>query len=102
MEQILKVDEWKGGSGRWYVADVHTWTGWDELADLFCVRDLDSFCDYINENYHAHVDRIVHYPNDSYLVIYFWDSDEYNWAHKFKLDVTRIARNKKFMVERSF
>ncbi len=98
MSQILKVDEWQGASKRWYVADVHTWTGWDELADIFCVRDLDSFCDYINENYHAHIDEIVHYPDKPTLVLFYWDSDEYKWAHKFKLDVNRIARQKGFMV----
>lgn len=98
MAQVLKVDEWQSASGRWYVADVHTGTGWDELADIFCVRDLDSFCDYINENYHAHVDNIVHYSDKPTLVIFYWDSDEYKWAHKFKLDVNRIARKKGFIV----
>ena len=102
MSQLLKVDEWQSASKRWYVADVHTWTGWDELADIFCVRDLDSFCDYITGDDIMQtlddVDKIVHYPDKPTLVIFYWDSDEYKWAHKFKLDVNRIARQKGFMV----
>ena len=42
---LLKVDEWKSPSGHYYVADVHTWTGWRECAD---VLGADTLEDYIH------------------------------------------------------
>ena len=33
MTQVLKVEEWKSGSERWYVADTHTFTTWNLDTD---------------------------------------------------------------------
>ena len=100
MSQILKVDEWKGASGNWYVADVHTWTGWDELADVFSARDMDGLIDILTDRYYAIVDRVVHYDDGrSTLIIFHWSSNDYTHAHKFKLDVNRLARQKGLMVD---
>lgn len=92
---ILKLDEWKGASGRWYVADVHTWTGWRECAD---VLDADTFEDYIDiliNKYKAVVNGIIGTKN----ILFSWPKEDYKNAHQFKLDVNRIARKKKYMVE---
>lgn len=99
MSQILKVDEWRSASGRWFVADVHTWTGWDELADILCARDMDTLIDILTDRYHAIIDKIIHYEDKPTLIIFWWPDEDYKYAHKFKLDINRIARQKGFMVD---
>ena len=100
MSQVLRVDEWQGASKRWYVADVHTWTGWDELADVFSARDLDGLIDILTDRYFAIVDRVVHYDDGRpTLILFYWPADDYAHAHKFKLDVNRLARQKGLMVD---
>ena len=100
MGQILRVDEWKSASGNWYVADIHTWTGWDELADVFSARDIDVLIDILTDRYYAIVDRVVHYDDGRpTLIIFHWPSNDYTHAHKFKLDVNRLARQKGLMVD---
>ena len=99
MATILKVDEWKGGSTLWYVADVHTWTGWREIADVFGIDDLENFKNYLVKKYDAIIDG--YYPNRDFLMFH-WTNNNYKKAHQFKLDVNRIARKKNYLVERSF
>jgi len=98
MAQILRVDEWKSASKRWFVADVHTWTGWDELADVFSARDLDVLIDILTDRYFAVIDAIIHYEDKPTLIIFYWPEDDYAHAHKFKLDVNRLARQKGIII----
>lgn len=92
---ILKLDEWKGASGRWYVADVHTWTGWRECADVLDAKTLEDYIDILINKYKATVDGII----GTKSLLFSWPKQDYKNAHQFKLDVNRIARNKKYMVE---
>lgn len=97
MAQVLKVKEWQGYSGNWYVNDVDTWTQWHAIAEMFGV-DKQGYIDMLVEKYHA----LVEIPDKSdgdFLLIY-WTKDNYKYAHKFFLDVNRIARNKKWEVEK--
>ena len=92
MAQLLKVEEWQGGSGNWYVADTHTWTGWRAIAEDLDV-DFDGLIDLLINKYHA----IFFRTTKESLLYYF---PKYKDAHQFKLDVNRIARHKQLMVER--
>lgn len=97
---VLKVDEWQSPSSRWYVADVHTWTGWRECAEVLCGEaNLDDFIAFIQTKYHAIVDF---YREEKDFLYFYWLKDEYKNAHQFKLDINRIARKKNYLVERSF
>ena len=95
MSQLLKVDEWQSPSKCWYVADVHTWTGWNEMADILGMESLDSFIDCLTNTYEATIDK---YVEEKDYLMFHWESNKYAKAHKFKLDVNRIARKKGYMV----
>ena len=92
MAELLKVDEWKGASGHWFVGDVHTWTGWQVMAEILDV-DFDGLLELLQNKYHA---TIV----ESSVPIFFFEN--YKDAHQFKLDVNRIERHKQIMVEKQF
>lgn len=94
MSQILKVKEWQGASGNWYVGDVDTWTGWRAIADMMDI-DMNGYIDMLVEKYHA----LVEIPENDFI-LFFWTKDDYKHAHKFLLDVNRVARNKGWKVER--
>lgn len=103
MSQILKVDEWKGASGYWYVADVHTWTGWRECADVLGAETLEDYIAILENKYKAIVYGTIGVKdNEPANVLFSWSFEDYKNAHQFKLDVNRIARKKNYMVERSF
>ena len=103
MAQVLKVDEWQSPSTRWYVADVHTWTGWRECADILGVETLEDFIELLKTKYKATIYGTIGVKNEEPAnVLFNWAASEYRYAHQFKLDVNRIARKKNYMVERSF
>lgn len=91
---VLKIDEWKSASGNWYVADVKTWTGWRECADVLGADTLEDYIDILTNKYKATVDGVIGTKN----LLFSWPSTDYKNAHQFKLDVNRIARQKKYMV----
>jgi len=95
MATVLKVDEWKAASDRWFVADVHTWTGWREMAEVFGIDDLDNFINYLQKKYNAEIDG--YFKHNDFLMFH-WKRDDYKHAHQFKLDVNRIARKKNYLV----
>ena len=96
MATILKVDEWKSPSGHWYVADVHTWTGWRECAEIFGVKDdIRAFINILENKYSAIVDD-YYMPKD--FLMFHWDLNHYKEVHQFKLDINRIARKKNYLV----
>ena len=101
MAQILKIDEWQGKSGNWYVADVHTWTNWHAIADVFGVNSDEPWelLTYLEGKYDAIVKG---YNEEKDFLFFYWLKDNYKNAHQFKLDVNRIARKKNYMVERKF
>lgn len=103
MAQILKVDEWQSPTTRWHVADVHTWTGWRECADILGVDTLEDYINLLETKYKARVHGTIGVKgNEPANVLFDWGADQYKYAHQFKLDVNRIARKKNYMVERSF
>jgi hypothetical protein len=96
MGTLLKVDEWKSGLQRWYVADVHTWTNWRACAEVLDVElTVEAFTDYLRTKYNAVVD---HYLEEKDFLMFYWTLDNYKNAHQFKLDVNRIARKKDYQV----
>lgn len=100
MRTILKVDEWQSASKRWYVADVHTWTGWRECADVLGAESLEAYIDLLKTKYKATIHGIIGVKdNEPANVMFNWAPTEYANAHQFKLDVNRIARKKGYMVE---
>lgn len=100
---VLKVDEWQSKSGIWYVADVHTWTGWRECAEILNGGDtVENFCDFLKNKYKATIGKVCYYEDKPELILFWWEKDQYKNAHQFKLDVNRIARKKNYLVERSF
>ena len=103
MSQILKVDEWQSASSKWYVADVHTWTGWRECADVLDARTLEDYIELLKTKYKATIYGTIGVEDaEPANVLFSWNADQYKNAHQFKLDVNRIARKKNYMVERSF
>ena len=105
MGTLLKVDEWRSPSGRWYVADVHTWTGWRECADVLGAETLTDYIDILYNKYNATIYGTIGVGEDTISpanVLFSWPAEEYKYAHQFKLDVNRIARKKNYLVERSF
>lgn len=98
--QLLKFDEWQSGSGNWYVADVHTWTGWRAAAKVFNVEEeVNHFIDFLIKKYNP---IIRSYDEEKDFLYFYWPSTDYKNAHQFKLDVNRIARKKNFLVEKKF
>lgn len=100
---VLKVDEWQSPTGCWYVADVHTWTGWRECADILGAETLEDYIDILKTKYKATIHGTIGVAgNEPANVLFNWPQCEYKNAHQFKLDVNRIARKKNYLVERSF
>ena len=95
---VLRVDEWQGASKHWYVADIYTWTGWKELADVLGAGSLDEFKDTLVSKYKADIYADLYRNGEISNVMFSWTKDNYKNAHQFKLDVNRIARNKKYEV----
>ena len=95
MSQLLKVDEWDSVSGRWYVADVKTWTGWRTMARTFGISDVEQFIELLKEKYNAEI--MSYNPNNDLLLFSF---NKYKNAHQLKLDVNRIARKQNIQVEK--
>ena len=102
MAQILKLTEWQDPTKYWHVADVHTWTGWRECADVLGAESFEDYLNILIVRYKANVRKIVEYDDKQTLIIFNWAPENYKNAHQFKLDVNRIARKKNYLVERSF
>ena len=99
MAQILKIDEWQGNSKNWYVADVHTWTGWRECADVLGAESLEDYIYILENKYKATIHGTLGMVNDEPVnIIFSWPPTAYKNAHQFKLDVNRNARKKGYMV----
>ena len=99
MAVILKVDEWQSPTGNWYVADVHTWTGWRECADILGVETLEEYVSMLENKYQAVVVGTIGIKDEEATnVLFYWSSNLYKYAHQFKLDVNRIARKKNYLV----
>ena len=96
---VLKVDEWKDASGKWYVADVHTWTGWRECADILGAETLEDYIAILENKYHAIIHGTIGIRGEEPANVMFnWVNSDYKNAHQFKLDVNRIARKKNYLV----
>ena len=98
MATLLKVDEWQSPTGHWYVADVHTWASWHEIADILDVDTIDEYISILTEQYHANIVNVCEYEDKPELIIFKWEKSNYRFAHQFKLDVNRIARKKNYLI----
>jgi len=99
MATILRVDEWQSASKYWYVADIHTWTGWRECADVLGANTLEDYIQLLETKYHAIVHGTIGVKDEEPAnVLFNWPSTDYKNAHQFKLDVNRIARKKNYLI----
>ena len=99
MAVVLKLDEWKSASGKWYVADVHTWTGWRECADVLGAETLEDYISILKTKYKATIHGTIGVADEEPAnVLFNWPQSEYKNAHQFKLDINRIARKKNYLV----
>ena len=94
MSHVYKAVEWQSSTGKWYVADT------SDLARDSAVWWLPpfifslSFEDYIKmlvEKYHI---TSLSYNND--VLLFSWTN--HADAHRYLLDINRIARNKNFVI----
>jgi hypothetical protein len=99
MAHLLKMSEWKTGT-HWHVADVNDLAndsaGWWHPARMLGVSLEDFVLLLINE-YHATIQGW--YPesnNGKSLLIFTWEN--YSDAHRYLLDMNRIARNKNWTI----
>lgn len=97
MAQVLKVEEWQAGR-RWYIADVFTWTGWREMANVLGAPELPDFIELLKSKYGVEEASYIIYEDGTDL-LQFWSYD-YKKFHKLKLDVNRIARKTNYLVEK--
>lgn len=95
-QTLLKVDEWQSPSEKWYVADIHTWTGWRECADVLGAETLEDYINLLETKYKATVHGTIGVIERN--IMFNWTPDLYEYAHQFKLDVNRIARKKNYLV----
>lgn len=96
---VLKLDEWKGASGHWYVADIHTWTGWRECADVLGAETLEDYIELLKTKYKAEIYGTIGVDGEKPAnVLFSWPHTAYAHAHQFKLDVNRIARKKNYLI----
>ena len=99
MAVVLKVDEWKSPSGHYYVADVHTWTGWRECADIFEAETLEDYINILENKYKATIYGTIGVRDEEPAnVLFNWPAELYKYAHQFKLDINRIARKKNYLI----
>ena len=96
MAHIYKASEWQSPTGYWYVNDVSDLAGvsgyWWVPARILGLAPAD-YVQWLIDNYSP--DQIVF--NGKFLS-FSWAKEHYSSAHKFLLDINRIARNKKFIV----
>lgn len=95
---MYKASEWQDGVGRWHVADTASvGTGssaWWQVPAIFDMS-YEAFIHMLVDKYH--VDHMEYFI-DPNLLVFCWDAEHYNYAHKYLLDVNRIARNKQFKI----
>lgn len=86
----MKMSEWQGGSGRWFVACT------DDLANnsghwVYVARKLGlpphSFMELLHKDYKAE----MYYNPDTGFLMYWWNN--YGLAHKFTLDMNKRLRS---------
>ncbi|HAH17785.1 MAG TPA: hypothetical protein DCL29_02020 [Eubacterium sp.] len=102
MAHLLKVTEWQSSSGKWYVADTSDLakdsSAWWHPARMLGISLTDYISLLINE-YHADIDAwFPESNNGKSLLLFSWKSENYKYAHKYTLDINRIARNKNWSI----
>lgn len=100
--RVFKASEWKDANGRWHVADTSDLAK-DSAAWWIPARFLNiSLEDYILmliNDYHAHIDAWrPHSNNNKSLLLFSWNPEDYQYAHKYYLWINRIARNKNWTI----
>ena len=92
---IYEAVEWQDPTGCWHVKSVQK-LGTVSSQWWFPARilnmPLDEFLVMLKEQYHWTPDAAF---NDGLNVIGHWEKKDYAHAHKYKLMINRIARNKK-------
>ena len=103
MSHILKLSEWESSSGRWHAADT------SDLANMsaFWAHPMrllgqtpQEYIEMLRDKYHASEFKFYKTEEtgtkDHSLLLFSFE--KYADAHKFVLDINRIARNKNFWV----
>lgn len=91
---LLKVSEWQGGSGKWYVADTSTFSSWRHIPTMLGLS-YEQYFSLLRDTYS--ISKLA-YCEDTDCLVFSWNSEDYAKAHKYLLYVNRIARNKQYSV----
>ena len=100
MPRIYKCSEWESPTGKWYVADVSDLANYS-AAWWLPARFLNiSPAEYINllvTKYNAVINLFdADAANGKSMLVFYWN--EYKDAHKYLLDMNRLARNNKWTI----
>ena len=96
MSEIYKASEWKSASDNWYVASVQNLANnsghWRKGLVIF-EMNYDEYIKMLVKKYHV---TSLMYDKESDVLVFSWEN--HNDAHKYLLDINKLARNKKISV----
>lgn len=91
---ILKLSEWQSGTGKWHCGDVedlaHDSGRWWYPCRLLGISPVEYIL-LLKDKYHA---SNFSFRND--MLLFSWEKQQD--MRKFKNDINKLAREKKFMV----
>lgn len=94
--KLYKASEWKSATGKWYVSNTENLANnsgvWWIPPYIFNIS-FEKYIYMLKNKYNA---NIVSYNIEKNVLIFNWDN--YSDAHKYLLDVNRIARQKQFKI----
>ena len=91
MAHVYHAVEWQSGSGNWHVADTsdlsHGSSVWWVPPLVFGVSNGE-YIEMLVKKYHV--------TNLSFnkILLFSWDKDHYSDAHRYLLDINKIARQR--------
>ena len=93
MSHVYKATQWQSPTGYWYVADTSALernsASWLIPPKVFGISN-EEYIIMLKEKYHVSKMSMTN------ILLFSWEKE--SDAHKYLLDINRIARNKKFMV----
>ena len=93
MKHLYKASQWQSSTGYWHVADTsslaHNSAGW-WIPPLIFNLSFEDYIIMLKEKYN--VSRM----SFDTILLFSWEKEAN--AHKYLLDINRIARNKNFYI----
>ena len=95
--RLYKASEWETSFGEWHVADTsdlgNMSAAWWIPAHIFGISQ-EEYIHLLVEKYH--VDKLS-YNLEKNILLFSWKN--YQYAHKYLLDINRIAKKKNFCIK---